>query len=235
MGKMRVGVFDSGVGGLTVLSKLVSKYPKNDYIYFGDTINIPYGEKDINMLFDLSSKIIEYLISKKVELIVIACGTVSSNCYDKLKSTYNIPIIDIISPTINYIKENNYKSIGVFATSRTINSHIFKKLLPNVLVKELACPSFVDLIESGNMEKIDTSNYVSKINSDTIILGCTHYPLIKDKINKKTIDMADNIKLDKNEGNSSIELYFSKLDNKVLNNIKLFNFKDNIIIKEKAT
>lgn len=230
---MRVGVFDSGVGGLTVLSKLASKYPKNDYIYFGDTINIPYGEKDINTLFNLSSKIIKYLISKKVELIVIACGTVSSNCYEKLKSTYNIPIIDIISPTINYIKENNYKSIGVFATSRTINSHIFKKLLPNVLVEELACPSFVDLIESGNIEKIDTSNYVSKIKSDTIILGCTHYPLIKDKINKKTIDMADNIKLDKNEGNSSIELYFSKLDNKVLNNIKLFNFKDNIIIKEK--
>lgn len=230
---MRVGVFDSGVGGLTVLSKLVSKYPKNDYIYFGDTINIPYGEKDINVLFNLSSKIIEYLISKKVELIVIACGTVSSNCYEKLKSTYNIPIIDIISPTINYVKENNYKSIGVFATSRTINSHIFKSLLPNVLVEELACPSFVDLIESGNIEKIDTSNYVSKIKSDTIILGCTHYPLIKDKINKKTIDMADNIKLDKNEGNSSIELYFSKLDNKVLNNIKLFNFKDNIIIKEK--
>lgn len=101
------------------------------------------------------------------------------------------------------------------------------------LLGELACPSFVDLIESGNIEKIDTSNYVSKIKSDTIILGCTHYPLIKDKINKKTIDMADNIKLDKNEGNSSIELYFSKLDNKVLNNIKLFNFKDNIIIKEK--
>lgn len=230
---MRVGVFDSGVGGLTVLSKLASKYPKNDYIYFGDTINIPYGEKDIDTLFNLSSKIIKYLISKKVELIVIACGTVSSNCYEKLKSTYNIPIIDIISPTINYVKENNYKSIGVFATSRTINSHIFKKLLPNVLVEELACPSFVDLIESGNIEKIDTSNYVSKIKSDTIILGCTHYPLIKDKINKKTIDMADNIKLDKNEGNSSIELYFSKLDNKVLNNIKLFNFKDNIIIKEK--
>lgn len=230
---MRVGVFDSGVGGLTVLSKLVSKYPKNDYIYFGDTINIPYGEKDIDTLFNLSSKIIEYLISKKVDLIVIACGTVSSNCYEKLKSTYNIPIIDIISPTINYVKENNYKSIGVFATSRTINSHIFKNLLPNVLVEELACPSFVDLIESGNIEKIDTSNYVSKIKSDTIILGCTHYPLIKDKINKKTIDMADNIKLDKNEGNSSIELYFSKLDNKVLNNIKLFNFKDNIIIKEK--
>ena len=104
---MRVGVFDSGVGGLTVLNKLVSKYPKNDYIYFGDTINIPYGEKDIDTLFNLSSKIIEYLISKKVELIVIACGTVSSNCYEKLKSTYNIPIIDIISPTINYVKENN--------------------------------------------------------------------------------------------------------------------------------
>ena len=162
---MRVGVFDSGVGGLTVLSKLASKYPKNDYIYFGDTINIPYGEKDIDTLFNLSSKIIEYLISKKVELIVIACGTVSSNCYEKLKRIYNIPIIDIISPTINYIKENNYKSIGVFATSRTINSHIFKKLLPNVLVEELACPSFVDLIESGNIEKIDTSNYVSKIKS----------------------------------------------------------------------
>lgn len=222
---MKVGVFDSGVGGLTVLNKLIEKYPLNDYIYFGDTINIPYGEKDINTLYDLSSKIVEFFIDKKVDLIVIACGTVSSSCYKKLKSNYNIEIIDIISPTIKYIKENNYKDIGVIATTRTINSHVFKKNL-DILVYEEACSEFVDLIEDNKYDLIDVDKHIKNIKSDTIVLGCTHYPLIKDKINKKCIDMADNIILKSNNGNGNISLYFSKIDNKVLDNINRIIKKD---------
>ena len=229
---MKVGVFDSGVGGLTVLKKLVEKYPNNDYIYFGDTMNIPYGEKNIEELYNLSSKIVEFFIKKEVDLIVIACGTISSNCYTKLKSNYNVKIIDIISPTIKYIKENNFKDVGVLATTRTINSHIFKNSL-NIPVYEEACSEFVDLIEDNKYELIDVEKHLKNIKSDNIILGCTHYPLIKNKINRNCIDMADNIILNEDKGSESINLYFSKLNNKVLDNInRIINKEVNIYEKK---
>ena len=129
---MRVGVFDSGIGGLTVLKKLKEKYPLNDYIYVGDNLNVPYGIKSKKELLKLSIDIIEFLINKKVDVIVIACGTVSSNVYKELKEKYKIKIIDIITPTINYLKKSNYKNILVFATKATINSHIFKNNIENI-------------------------------------------------------------------------------------------------------
>lgn len=229
---MKVGVFDSGIGGLTVLKKLIEKYPKNDYIYFGDTINIPYGEKSVDTLYNLSSKIIEYFIKEKVDLIVIACGTVSSNCYLDLKNKYNINIIDIISPTLEYIKENKIKDIGVFATTRTINSHLFKNNL-DIPVYEEACSEFVELIEDNRDDLIDIEKHLCNIKSDTIILGCTHYPLIKDKINKNCIDMADNIKLPENNGNGNITLYFSYLNDKILDNVKRIMKKELIVYEKK--
>lgn len=231
---MRVGVFDSGVGGLTVLKKLIEKYPKNDYIYFGDTKNVPYGEKNKNELFDLSSKIVEFFIENNIDLIVIACGTISSNCYSELKNKYSIPIIDIISPTIKYVTINNYDNIGVIATTRTIDSHIFRNLLKDITVYEEACSEFVNLIENDLYDEIDIDKHLSKIDSDTIILGCTHYPLIKDKIKRNCIDMADNIVLPDNNGNSLRVLYFSKLDDKVIKNVNKIINKD-IIIREKAS
>ncbi len=231
---MRVGVFDSGVGGLTVLKKLIEKYPKNDYIYFGDTKNVPYGEKNKNELFDLSSKIVEFFIENNIDLIVIACGTISSNCYSELKNKYSIPIIDIISPTIKYVTMNNYDNIGVIATTRTIDSHIFRDLLKDITVYEEACSEFVNLIENDLYDEIDIDKHLSKIDSDTIILGCTHYPLIKDKIKRNCIDMADNIVLPDNNGNSLRVLYFSKLDDKVIKNVNKIINKD-IIIREKAS
>lgn len=215
---MKVGVFDSGIGGLTVLRKLIEKYPNNDYIYYGDTINIPYGEKDIDTLYNLSSKIVEFFIENSVDLIVIACGTVSSSCFLKLKENYNVDIIDIISPTIKYIKDNGFKDIGVIATTRTINSHIFKNSL-DILVYEEACSEFVDFIENDRYDLIDTKKHIDKIKSDTIILGCTHYPLIKDKIDRNCIDMADNIILNENNGNSSVTLYFSLVNDKLIKNV----------------
>ena len=214
---MKVGVFDSGIGGLTVLKKLIEKYPLNDYIYYGDTINIPYGDKDIDTLYILSSKIVEFFLKEKVDLIVIACGTVSSNCYFRLKTNYNIDIIDIISPTIKYINDNNYNDIGVIATTRTINSHVFKNNL-DILVYEEACSEFVELIESDRCDLIDVNKHLDKINSNTIVLGCTHFPLIKDKINKNCIDMADNILLESNEGNGKVIIYFSNVTDRIINN-----------------
>lgn len=222
---MKVGVFDSGIGGLTVLRKLIEKYPLNDYIYYGDTINIPYGDKDIDTLYNLSSKIVEFLIKEKVDLIVIACGTVSSNCYYKLKENYDVDIIDIISPTLKYIKDKGYDSIGVMATTRTIDSHVFKNNL-NIPVYEEACSEFVSLIEESKYDLIDVDKHLNKIKSNTIVLGCTHFPLIIDKINRCCINMADCISLDENKGNSNIILYFSNLNNKIIYNVNMIIKKE---------
>ena len=223
---MRVGVFDSGIGGLTVLKKLKEKYPLNDYIYVGDNLNVPYGIKSKKELLKLSIDIIEFLINKKVDVIVIACGTVSSNVYKELKEKYKIKIIDIITPTINYLKKSNYKNILVFATKATINSHIFKNNIENI--KEEACVEFVPLIENDMIESIEMKNAIKKhmVECDIIVLGCTHYPLIKHLINQKTIDIADNIILDSNNGNGTINYYFSKIDDKLIKNVKMIMKED---------
>lgn len=223
---MRIGLFDSGVGGLTVLKTLVRKYPNNDYIYYGDTLNNPYGNKTKEELLKLSKQNMEFLIDKKVDLIIIACGTVSSNCLNELKSSYNIPIISIITPTIDYVNNTNYKNIGVIATNATINSHIFKNNI-NKNVIEIATPKLVPLIENNDLDNIDNilheylDNYQNKI--DILILGCTHYPIIKDNIKKiisNTIDMSDLVKLDNNSGNGTVKIYFSKLNDTIKNNTK---------------
>jgi len=226
---MRIGLFDSGIGGLTVLKKLMSKYPNNEYIYFGDTKNVPYGIKSVNELESLTSKIIEFLIEKKVDVIVIACGTVSSNLADILRKKYDLPIIDIISPTINYINNNDYNRIGVIATNATINSKVFSKQI-NKDVKEVACKEFASLIEKNDMENLNKyiEYYLKDLKDrELIVLGCTHYPLIKDKINKylesrvELLDMSDCIpNIFTNNSQKSIEFYFTKIDDILLNNIR---------------
>ena len=122
---MRVGLFDSGIGGLTVLKILMDKYPSNDYIYYGDTKNVPYGDKSKEELLDLARSNINFLISKNVDMIIVACGTVSSNCLDILVKEYDIPIISIVKPTIDYLNNSMFNNIGIIATHATINSHIF--------------------------------------------------------------------------------------------------------------
>ena len=222
---MRVGLFDSGIGGLTVLKTLMKKYPNNEYIYFGDTLNVPYGNKTREELYNLSKHNIEFLISKSVDIIIVACGTVSSNCLDYLKSIYTIPIYSIVTPTIDYLNNSNYQNIGVIATNATINSHMFKNSI-NKNVYEIATPKLVDLIESNNLDNIEEvlteylNPYIDKI--DVLVLGCTHYPLIKDYIKNiikcDIIDMSDYLEIE--EGTtSSLNIYFSKLDDKIKNNI----------------
>jgi len=225
---MKIGVFDSGIGGLTVLKRLIDKYPNNEYIYYGDTKNIPYGDKSIEKLKVLASNIVEFLIEKQVDMIVIACGTISSNLSNYLKEKYNVKIIDIVSPVINYLNNSNYEKIGVIATQATINSKIFSRNI-NKDIKEVACPMFVPIIENNNLSELENSlnlylNYLKDRN--IIVLGCTHYPIIKDEINKylsnkiKLLDMAECIDNITNEGKASVELYFRKIDDKIINNVK---------------
>lgn len=220
---MKIGIFDSGVGGLTVLKELINDYPFAHYIYYGDTKNLPYGEKSKEELLSLSCNIIDFLISKNVDIIVIACGTVSSNVYEELKSKYDIPIIDIITPVIDYIKENNLKNVGVLGTSMTIKSKVFEK----ENIKAVACPEFVSLIENGKQIDIYAKKYLSELECENIILGCTHYPIVLETLKKyknaNYINMGkcllNKIKL-KNKTELSVELYFSKVNIKIIKNVK---------------
>ena len=115
---MKIGLFDSGIGGLNVLKEFINKYPSNHYIYYGDTLNVPYGEKSKEELLNLSSKIIEFFEEKQVSLIIIACGTVSSTCLEELRKKTAIPIFDIISPTINYLKREKWEYVGIIQRMR---------------------------------------------------------------------------------------------------------------------
>ena len=244
---MRIGVFDSGIGGLTVLKTLINKYPNNEYIYYGDTINLPYGNKTIKELQELSSLDIEFLLNKQVDIIIIACGTVSSNCINYLKNKYNIKIYDIISPVINYLNNSNYNNIGVIATNRTIDSHIFKNNLnQDKTIYEINTPDLVPLIESNNLSNInDTldkylSNYKNKL--DILVLGCTHYPVLYNHINNylnnkvilldMSIPLLNNLSINNNDTKPSVKIYYSKLSNTIIENTKRILELDNIDIYE---
>lgn len=240
---MRVGVFDSGIGGLTVLRTLIKKHPKNEYIYYGDTLNLPYGIKKKDELEKLSSQDIEFLLSKNVDIIIIACGTVSSNCLNYLKDKYQIPIYDIISPTIKYINNSSYKNIGIIATERTIDSHIFQNNI-NKNIYEIKTPLLVPLIENNELDNLDTvldnylKEYIDKI--DLLVLGCTHYPIILDNItkyfkNKVTVlDMSTLLLDNLTENNTSnVTIYYSKITDNLIKNTKRILDLDDIKIYKK--
>lgn len=212
---MRVGLCDSGLGGLTVLKELRKKYPKNDYVYIGDNKNIPYGNKSLDELINLGQNLIDFLEKKNVDLIIIACGTLSSNVIPFLKT--NTKIIDVVRPTIKYINENIKKKVTVFATDATIKSHIFRDNLKYGCT-EVACPLFVPMIENDD---IDVSKIVSMVpNDDIIVLGCTHFPLIEKYLNNETINMGKIIELDENRGTLSLDIYFTDINPKLEKNVK---------------
>ena len=201
---MRVGLCDSGLGGLAVLKEIRKKYPNNDYIYIGDNKNIPYGNKNHNELLLLGQNLINFLEEKEVDLIIVACGTLSSNVINEIKSKTKLQ--DIITPTINYINNKIKKEITVFATTSTINTHIFKNNLKYGAL-EIACPEFVPMIEEN---KIDEKIIKNKIpNNNIIVLGCTHYGLIENIIPNKCINMGKVIELSENKGNGTIDIYFT--------------------------
>ncbi len=212
---MRIGLCDSGLGGLAVLKELKLKYPNNDYIYIGDNQNLPYGNKSKEELTKLGQNLIDFLNEKKVDLIIIACGTLSSNVLEKLIS--KVKIIDIISPTIEHINQKIKKKVTVFATEATINTHIFKNQLIYGCT-EIACPEFVPMIENNCINKNVIINKIP--NKDPIVLGCTHYGIIEKLIPNKTINMGKLINLKENKGTSKIDIYFTKIDDKLMENVK---------------
>lgn len=216
---MKIGVIDSGIGGLTVLRELIKEYPNNTYIYYGDTKNLPYGEKTKEELEILVNRIIEFLNKKQVDLIVFACGTISTTLNEKIKS--NPKIIDVVTPTIDYVN-SNFDKVGLIATTTTINSNYFQNNIKCEL-KTLNTPLLVPMIESGNIDPEIINNYMSYFDNETIILGCTHYPLIEKYIKNRTINMGTILTKYltlSNDGNFRVNLYFSKIDNNLISRVK---------------
>lgn len=225
---MRIGMFDSGIGGLTVLKSFIKNHYNNEYIYYGDTLNVPYGEKSKSELLSLSKNIIKFLESKNVDIIIIACGTVSSNVYNELKKITKVPLYNVIDETINYINKNKYESVSIMATNATINSHIFKNKL-DIKVYEIACPKLVPLIENNSLNLDETlKEYTKFVDTEALVLGCTHYPIIKDKVksliddNVDIIDMGEVLSknIDIVDSKHNIELIFSKESEILEENIK---------------
>ena len=222
---MKVGVFDSGIGGLTILKSLLENHPNNEYIYFGDTLNIPYGEKTNDQLKDLSDKIIRFLISKKVDMIVIACGTISSSIYNKIKNKYDVPIYDIINPITNQLKKLKIKKALLIATDKTIESKKFEEKLKsaNMELYTQACPKFVPIIEhkSTDLLEIELGEYLyqyKNLDIEVVIPGCTHYPIISgeiaDYLNVDILDIGLIVakSLDIEYSINDLKVYFSAVD-----------------------
>lgn len=200
-----IGIFDSGVGGLTVFSELKKQLPNEDMIYLGDTKNFPYGNKSKDTIIELSKKNINFLISKNVKLVVIACGTATSQALIEVKTIYNIPIIGIIEPTVISLSKENIKNIGVIATIGTIRSGAWekeiKKYMPNVNVYSKACALLAQMAEEGwtnnKIAELTAREYLKDFDGkeiEKLILGCTHYPLFETVIKKalnKNVEIID--------------------------------------------
>ena len=189
-----IGVFDSGVGGLTVVKRLNQYLPNENIIYFGDTARVPYGNKSNETVIEYAVQDAEFLISKNVKMIVVACNTASSVALEHLNEKFDIPIIGMIEPGAKMALEYTRNGkIGVIGTYATINNHAYgKKLLAmkrNLEVKEKACPLFVPLAEEGLANhpatKLIAEEYLKEMREsgiDTLILGCTHYPILAETI-----------------------------------------------------
>lgn len=192
-----IGIFDSGIGGLTVVKSLMEQLPGYDMIYFGDTARTPYGSKSPETVVGYALENTDFLIKQGAKLIVMACNTVSSVAADRVAENYDMPIFEVVTPATEKAVDISKKLIiGVIGTRATIKSGIYehkiKAIKPDAKVYSAACPLLVPLVEEGWMKKPETVMIIKKYlhplkvrQIDTLILGCTHYPLLKDKIQRK--------------------------------------------------
>lgn len=224
-----IGMFDSGVGGMTVLKEIKEKLPNEKIIYLGDTKRFPYGSKSKETIIELTKKGIDFLIEKNVKAIIIACGTATSQALDVVRKIYNIPIIGIIEPTVEYIyHKQNIKSVGVIATAGTIRSNgwenSIKEKVNKISIINKACPLLAPMAEEGwtdnEIAKLAVSEYLKDMgNIDSLILGCTHYPLFEDVIKEILGDKIEIINTGKMIANFMKQLLKDRdIENEELNN-----------------
>ncbi len=205
MNNNAIGVFDSGLGGLSAVKEMLKAMPNENIIYFGDTSRVPYGNRSKDTIRRYAVQDANFLLTHNVKMVVAACGTVSSVAPD-LKDILKVPYTGVVLPTCyTALRETKNGKIGVIGTCATINSHSYKTRIqqknPDIEVFEQDCPLFVPLVENGFIDRNDmvvkliVERYMSNLKNagvDTVILGCTHYPILKDAISDF---MGENVKL----------------------------------------
>lgn len=191
-----IGVFDSGVGGLTVMREIMRQLPDEKIVYFGDTARVPYGSKSRETVVRYSEQIVRFLQTQQVKAIVVACNTASAYALEALEEKTELPIIDVVKPGAKTAVETTKNGrVGVIGTEGTVGSGIYSSYIhqidPKVQVTGKACPLFVPLVEEGLWEDPVTDEIASRylaelidIGIDTLILGCTHYPLIRKTVGR---------------------------------------------------
>jgi glutamate racemase len=189
-----IGIFDSGVGGLTVAREVFTLLPQEDVVYFGDVGRYPYGGRSQEIITRFAAQDISFLLEHEVKYVICACNTVSAVALDELRASYTIPMIGVIHPGAEAaVKATRTGRIGVIGTNATISSNAYARSIhdfnPDLKVFSLACPLFVPLAEEGYVDKEATyliaRDYLQTMHDveiDTLILGCTHYPLLKQVI-----------------------------------------------------
>jgi glutamate racemase len=192
-----IGIFDSGIGGLTVVRAVMDRLPGYDIVYFGDIARTPYGNKSAETVIGYSRQNAEFLIQQGAKIIVMACNTASSVATEALKENFALPIFEVITPAVEHALSVSRKSaVGVIGTRGTIESGIYERKIkaaaPGARVFSLPCPLLVPLVEEGWLKRPETRMIIKKYlhplktrQIDTLILGCTHYPLLKSIIAHK--------------------------------------------------
>lgn len=195
MNNSNIGVFDSGVGGITVLKEILKVLPHENILYYGDSGNAPYGEKSIEEIQSLCNKILDFFLINNCKAVVVACNTATAAALDKLQNTYSIPIIGVITAGVKgSVKVTKNGKINILATPFTVASNAYvkelKKYYRGFKITQEGCPEFCPMIETGwetypNRIQI-LKSHLKQLSekADTLILGCTHYPIIKGDIEK---------------------------------------------------
>jgi len=188
-----IGIFDSGVGGLTVYKAIKEVLPNESLVYIGDTARVPYGSRGKETITSFSKQLLKTILSFEVKCVVIACNTISAVALTELQSISPVPLIDVIEPTVHYAAKHVRSSVGIIGTRATIESAVYSKkiraLKESIHIKEKACPLLVPLIEESIQNKhaiqdILEQYFVDLHDIDDLILGCTHYPLLRNEIQK---------------------------------------------------
>lgn len=191
-----IGIFDSGLGGLTVVREIIQQMPGENLVYFGDTARVPYGSKSQDTIIHFTRQILAFLDTQDVKAIVVACNTVSAYALEQVRKEVKVPIIGVVRPGA-YVaaSSTNNQKIGVIGTEGTVHSGLYVRLLqeydPQIEVFQKPCPLFVPLVEEGLWEDPITTQVVERYLAelkekqvDTLIMGCTHYPLLKKTIQR---------------------------------------------------
>jgi glutamate racemase len=236
-----IGVFDSGIGGLTVVKQLLYYLPNEDIVYFGDTARVPYGTKSEKLIRQYALEDAAFLEQFAIKALVVACNSVSAVAVDLLQATRTVPVLGVIDPGVETAVQSTTKNkIGVIGTTATINSNAYHKkiikLNPEIQVRSQPCPLLVSLVEEGwitdQITRLTIEKYLQPLlegGVDTIILGCTHYPVLKEMIQqvageniilidsgketaRKVREMLINLKLERRDSRpSSVQFYVSDI------------------------